>query len=486
MKKTIMKGMAVCLSTVFLAGFAACGGEKAKAKGVSYVGIDVNPSISLVLDENNVVLSVTADNEDAQVLLYGEQLVGLSVEKAVETIAELSVELEYLNDGNHGVSIVAEGKIDGAKLQNAVKTAFEEATAESTFDVSFTADGLFSLQRELDYVNDTYNLNLTVGEYRLIAEAQAADKSLTVQAAANLSTEELLKVIDEKAEAVEPYATKAYNAAKAAALYAYENGKASLIDKLWLTPYINILKYKVNNAAIYNLYSDAARALTVGLDAAEKAAEIKKATSIPKTTVEEIATALGLSADETASFVAAVTVDGKITLESIDGYLDVYFKNMTADEREAAKAQFEAVSAKVQAVASDIKEQMNAAYGEEIEKVLETVNGLIPEELKVVAGVYLNEFTNTLNAVKQNAEGKEPMAAAYAARDTFKEKAAQTYEKMRAELEEGGDLEQVEGMIANVSSSLTKLEEQFNTALAQAETQAKEYLANLKASRKSA
>ncbi|MBQ7879571.1 MAG: hypothetical protein IJ317_02870, partial [Clostridia bacterium] len=84
MKKIIMKGMAVCLSTVFLAGFAACGGETDEAKGVSYVGIDVNPSISLVLDEKNVVLSVTADNEDAQVLLYGEQLVGLSVEKALE------------------------------------------------------------------------------------------------------------------------------------------------------------------------------------------------------------------------------------------------------------------------------------------------------------------------------------------------------------------------------------------------------------------
>ena len=55
------------------------------------------------------------------------------------------------------------------------------------------------MQRELDYVNGEYNLNLSVGEYRLIVEAMEADKSLTVQAAANLSTKELLSMIAYKA-----------------------------------------------------------------------------------------------------------------------------------------------------------------------------------------------------------------------------------------------------------------------------------------------
>ncbi|MFQ7078170.1 MAG: hypothetical protein ACLRSW_09680 [Christensenellaceae bacterium] len=46
--------------------------RQGRGKAVSYVGIDVNPSVSLVLDKNDKVLSVLADNEDAQVFSRGK------------------------------------------------------------------------------------------------------------------------------------------------------------------------------------------------------------------------------------------------------------------------------------------------------------------------------------------------------------------------------------------------------------------------------
>ena len=68
-----LKYVAAGLSGVlFISLCAGCAAKEGKDEGaVSYVGIDVNPSVSLMLDKNNKVVSVIAENEDAQVLLYG-------------------------------------------------------------------------------------------------------------------------------------------------------------------------------------------------------------------------------------------------------------------------------------------------------------------------------------------------------------------------------------------------------------------------------
>lgn len=64
-----LKYVAAGLSGVlFISLCAGCAAKEGKDEGaVSYVGIDVNPSVSLMLDKNNKVVSVIAENEDAQV-----------------------------------------------------------------------------------------------------------------------------------------------------------------------------------------------------------------------------------------------------------------------------------------------------------------------------------------------------------------------------------------------------------------------------------
>ena len=134
MKNKFSKILAASLSGAMVVSLAAaCGnGGKDEGKAGSYVGIDVNPSVSLVLDKNDKVLSVLADNEDAQVLLYGENLVGMSADEAAKKIAALSVELGYLNENNRGVNITVEGKADAEKLSSAVEGSFE-AAAEGVY-----------------------------------------------------------------------------------------------------------------------------------------------------------------------------------------------------------------------------------------------------------------------------------------------------------------------------------------------------------------
>lgn len=492
MKNTI-KRTALCLSLTLGVGFAAtaCNPDNHDVtdptpKATSYVGIDVNPSLSLVLDQNEKVMSVVAENEDAQILLYEESIVGLSVEDAVQKIADLSVELGYLTENNRGVNVTVEGDLNAQTITATVESSFEKAAVDENFDLNFTTEGTFSALRELKAINEEYDLELSLGEYEMIKDAQSVDKALTVDEAEKLSTEQLLAIIDQKSEEVAPYATAAYEHAKALALYTYQEAKASLIDKLWCVPYVNVFKYPNLTGLTYNLYSDSARALAMALDGVEIVIETKENTEVSGETVESIAVKLNLSDEDKQAYLAEITVDGKVTVASLESYLNAYFKNMTADERAAAGELMNAVMADVQTVVSQIDATIDEEVKTQFATIVNDLNGCIPDEMKLLANAYITEFKTVVTEISESVNGKEPLPAAYAALETLEENKERVYQAMRTELEEGGDLQSVEANIQAVNEQFAVLESNLNNAIAKAEQEAKDYFATKKAARKNA
>ncbi|MBQ2891617.1 MAG: hypothetical protein IJE45_01835 [Bacilli bacterium] len=69
-----------------------------KEEETARVTLDTNPSYELIIDEEKTVIAVTALNEDASIVLYGESLVGKSLEEATEVIINLTVEYGYQDD----------------------------------------------------------------------------------------------------------------------------------------------------------------------------------------------------------------------------------------------------------------------------------------------------------------------------------------------------------------------------------------------------
>lgn len=62
--------------------------------------VDINPSIELMLDSKNKVVSATALNDDGSIILAGETIVGKKADEAVEIIVEVSTETGYIVKGN--------------------------------------------------------------------------------------------------------------------------------------------------------------------------------------------------------------------------------------------------------------------------------------------------------------------------------------------------------------------------------------------------
>ena len=70
----------------------------------SYLAIDINPSMELVL-KDELAVSVKACNDDAAVLLSGEDFTDMTVEEVSESIVVLAEELGYLTEENDAVKI---------------------------------------------------------------------------------------------------------------------------------------------------------------------------------------------------------------------------------------------------------------------------------------------------------------------------------------------------------------------------------------------
>ena len=491
--KKLIKLTAAFLMLVMVATLGVACAPKGEEKAVSYVAVDVNPSISLALDGKNRVVSVYAGNEDAQILLYGENLKGLSAEEALERIAELSVELGYLNEANFGVNVTAAGRTDIEALTAKAEAAFEAKAGDLA--LNFGSEGTFSMQRKLNAVKAEYSSNAAVQgmdivKFRLVLEAQRVDGTLTVTAAAEMDADELIALIGEAAAQIEPYATEAYRVATAAAERIYADAKGQLLDTIWTVPYTkdlaNILtgrKYDVNYGLIYNLYTASGRTLSAGIDAAEAAARVMRETAVPATVTDAVAVSLGLDVDEKAAFLQAVTVDGRVTLASLEDWLDSYFKNMTAEEREAIRAEIEEIMTEVQSFASELDASIAEEYKTALNRLCTDLTGFIPDEILNIQNTYFTEFKTLVTTISDAVEGKEPMPAAKAALAALGERAESVLATMKEDLTKE-DLEYVNEKIADVSDRLTAAEEAFEKAKADAEQAARETLEVLKAARR--
>lgn len=504
------KFLSLALVGALTATAAGCGGNADGAKAgeaVSYVGIDVNPSVSLLLDKNDTVVSVVADNEDAQVLLYGETLVGLSAGDAAKKIAELSVELGYLNEENRGINVTVEGKADSETLTGEIRGALA-ASAEGV-SLQITTDGVFSVNRRLAALKDdaAYRANqaiqsLTSGEYKLILEAQAADVSLSLEEAAELSQAELLEIVVSAAEAAEPYATAAYTAAKTAAYTIYRESRDCLLESMWSLPYTAAplgfadletiadlaTGKRINYSLIYNAYANSSRALALGLETADAAAKAAEETPVSETTVQALADLLFKTEAEKTAFKEEIKDEnGSVTVASLDKYFNRYFKNMTEDERAAAEATLKSVMSAVQAEAdkidASIAEEYKAALKKLASDMTDALSSSIPESVRNAATVYLKAFTDCAEALSKAAEGKEPAAAAHAALETLESFEADALKNLKNDLTEE-ELEKVTEKISAVEAQLKAFEDSFNERLSAAEAQAKAYLEQAKAARR--
>lgn len=141
------KNLFVLLIMFVLAiSLTACGKKEETAR----VTLDINPSYELIIDEEKTVIAVTGLNEDASIVLYGESLVGKSLEEVTETIINLTVEYGY-QDETVKISI-SEEYSNAKKVYNEMKNTIEEALSEKNLTATIESVESYTKEQLAAYV----------------------------------------------------------------------------------------------------------------------------------------------------------------------------------------------------------------------------------------------------------------------------------------------------------------------------------------------
>lgn len=126
---------------------------------VAYVSLDVNPSLELRLDKNNVVIETIAYNKDAQRILDKVDLNGEKLQSAVLTLLNDKKYENYLQNGLLEVSIFA----DNQKLSTRI-----ESILNSLFEKNLESDQFHCSQVDQETHHNASSHHITAGKYQII------------------------------------------------------------------------------------------------------------------------------------------------------------------------------------------------------------------------------------------------------------------------------------------------------------------------------
>lgn len=370
--KKLIKGLLVLVLTFSCAlGFTSC--KKDEKGETSRVTVDINPSIELIVDEDQKVVSVTALNDDGAIIISGEAIVGKTVEDAVKLIVNVSTETGYLVKGEveaspNNIKISVSGDSEYAKKLN-------DKLVEST--KKFLEDSGIKAGVEKVKAMAIEDLRKLVVKYSTYTEEEVAE----------MSEEDLIKALAvgriETAQLISEEMKKLYFEAKEYEISFAQREETTKIIKGLGSAY----------TVLYNSYADAVNAYRKVIDQVE---QVKYDALISPDSAYQQALTLMRDAKvkylEKKSFVASLEIgDTRLQVEIKN------LENLKAKYEEFEQAYIEAGNKAIESFDKVI------GYLKQAEELFNTIDKtLLTKDVEQILTDKANELEKAMNEVKDN------------------------------------------------------------------------------------
>lgn len=166
-RKRVRRG-AIALAAMLALALLSAGGYGIFRLPVSYISIDVNPSVELALNCLDRVVDATGYNEDGAVLLQSVQLRGKRYQKAIELLLEAPA-LEKVLDEDALVSFTVVSDREEQLL-----SGIQNCQGYGAYDSECHAGNQTLLE-------EAHGCHMSVGKYRASLELMELDQSLTLE-----------------------------------------------------------------------------------------------------------------------------------------------------------------------------------------------------------------------------------------------------------------------------------------------------------------
>ncbi len=147
-------------STILLAS-CSCNKDDETTKVMQ---VSCNPSVEFILDKDNKVVSVTALNEDGNVILAGETFIGLTSDEAVKLFTQVATETGFIIKGSveanqNEISISISGNTNEAKkLYESAKKQITSYLEEKGITATISDFTAITTDKIKETVKEYYNL----------------------------------------------------------------------------------------------------------------------------------------------------------------------------------------------------------------------------------------------------------------------------------------------------------------------------------------
>ena len=380
-------------------------GGTAQAAANTYLVLDINPTVELLVSEGKVV-GVKAGNDDAGVLLSGEDLTGLTVEQASEKIVALAEKMGYLNDGNKKVKItvVSDDAGKAQEMENAAKAGAEKGSEKAEVNSAPRSRDERTVKK-LQAENPELYKDLTPAKVRLIEAIMQYDGTMTYEKGAAMKVSELAELLEDLADEYEDLVSdeledKFENR--------YDEAKAETERKIAAV-------YGEEYLAAWDKYTALETAFELLEDKAENV-------SLSDEDIQAILALLGIEDKE------LISENGAVTPDSVDDYLDKHCDD-DGDENEEKEEAIEDILDKYDEDEYALTEADLAALSEAWG---ETLSFATLEE----AEEFIDDKEDELDEMKDAIElTKEQKAEIKALKEELKNLKKQIREEMKSEID---------------------------------------------------
>ena len=172
-------------------------------KVTSKVGIDVNPSVELKINQKEKVLEVIANNEDGKKIISDMDLKGSDINVAVNALIGSMVKNGYITELANSILISVENN-DTEKAESLRQEILSQINMENISIISQTVNE----EQELIDLSNEYNISL--GKVKIIKQIMANNNLLKFDQLADLSINELNLILKDNENTSGTASEKAY------------------------------------------------------------------------------------------------------------------------------------------------------------------------------------------------------------------------------------------------------------------------------------
>lgn len=188
-KKGLWIGLSTAVVAVCVCLFIGLGYFNNNMRVASTIGIDVNPSITVTVNKKEKVLDVTANNDDAKIILEGMDLAGSDINVAINALIGSMVKNGYIDELANSILISVDNP-NSAESEALRQKIVDELNAfiNSGNNISVVSQSITSSSDKEALAN---SYGISVGKLELIEKLIAKNNLYTYEDLKDLSINEL-------------------------------------------------------------------------------------------------------------------------------------------------------------------------------------------------------------------------------------------------------------------------------------------------------